>query len=150
MNKYEALAITGKLEVQLQSQEQLLNEVTKLQECIAKGDFVGEAICFGRLSELTQNSNVDVSENLQALSKFVIEDSEEQEKQRLLNIPIEELNLSVRSSTCLKRAGINTLGDILAIPKSVLYDCKTIRNLGKKSAEEVINVVESKGFKLKD
>ena len=150
MNKYEALAITGRLEVQLQSQEMLLNEIAKLQKSIAEEDSVGAAISFGRLSELTQKPNIDVSENLEALAQFVTTSTADGETQRLESMPIEELDLSIRSFNCLKRAGKCTLRDILAIPKSKLRDGKTIRNLGTKSAEEVIKAVETRGFKLKD
>ena len=128
----------------------MLNEIAKLQKSIAEDDSVGAAISFGRLSELTKNAGVDVSETLKALAKFVTTSTADSVLQRLEDMPIEELDLSVRSFNCLRRAGKNTIGDILVIPKSVLCDGKTIRNLGRKSAEEIIKAVETRGLKLKD
>lgn len=55
-------------------------------------------------------------------------------------VSIDELNLSIRPYNCLKRAGINTIGDILT------HDLLRVRNLGKRSLHEVIRVVESYGF----
>lgn len=55
-------------------------------------------------------------------------------------VSIDELNLSIRPYNCLKRAGINTIGDILT------HDLLRVRNLGRKSLHEIVNVVESYGF----
>lgn len=55
-------------------------------------------------------------------------------------VSIDDLNLSVRPFNCLKRAGINTIGDILT------HDLLRVRNLGRKSFHEIVNVVESYGF----
>ena len=60
---------------------------------------------------------------------------------------IEELDLSLRSFNCLKRAGFNTVADIIAVPESEL---KTIKNFGKKSLTEVIDKIHELGFSLKD
>ena len=60
---------------------------------------------------------------------------------------IEELDLSLRSFNCLKRAGFNTVEDIIAVPESEL---KTIKNFGKKSLTEVIDKIHELGFSLKD
>lgn len=59
---------------------------------------------------------------------------EEDKRDRLLEMPIEELDLSVRSFNCLKRAGINTVGELTAKTDE---DMMKVRNLGKKSLEEV-------------
>ena len=58
---------------------------------------------------------------------------------------IEELDLSVRSFNCLKRAGINTVGDLINKSEE---DMMKVRNLGRKSLEEVINKLASLGFTL--
>ena len=58
---------------------------------------------------------------------------------------IEELDLSVRSFNCLKRAGINTVGDLVNKSEE---DMMKVRNLGRKSLEEVIEKLESLGFTL--
>ena len=60
---------------------------------------------------------------------------------------IEELDLSVRSYNCLKRAGIHTVDDLT---KKTEDDMLKVRNLGKKSIDEVILKLESYGLKLKD
>ena len=58
---------------------------------------------------------------------------------------IEELDLSVRSFNCLKRAGINTVGDLIGKSED---DMMKVRNLGRKSLDEVIGKLASLGFKL--
>ena len=69
------------------------------------------------------------------------DDSENKEK--ILNMTIEELDLSVRSFNCLKRAGINTVDDLInKSPEEMMR----VRNLGKKSLEEVIEKLESYGL----
>ena len=58
---------------------------------------------------------------------------------------IEELDLSVRAFNCLKRAGVNTVGDLVnKSPEEMMK----VRNLGKKSLEEVIAKLQSLGFDL--
>ncbi|MBQ3848509.1 MAG: DNA-directed RNA polymerase subunit alpha [Clostridia bacterium] len=63
-----------------------------------------------------------------------------------LNKPIEEIELSVRSSNCLKRANIKTVGDLVAMTEDEL---SRVRNLGKKSLEEIIEKLGEMGFQLK-
>ena len=58
---------------------------------------------------------------------------------------IEELDLSVRSFNCLKRAGINTVEDLINKSED---DMMKVRNLGRKSLEEVIDKLETLGFSL--
>ncbi len=60
---------------------------------------------------------------------------------------IEELDLSVRSFNCLKRAGINTVEDLINKSEDEMMK---VRNLGKKSLEEVIAKLDSLGFDLTD
>ena len=74
-------------------------------------------------------------------------DRKEDEQSRLFEKPIEELELSVRSYNCLKRAGINTIGELLKKSRS---EMAKVRNMGAKSLEEVINKVESLGFTVSD
>ena len=76
--------------------------------------------------------------------------TDEQEEESLdegLDKTIEELDLSLRSFNCLKRAGFDTVADIIAVPESEL---KTIKNFGKKSLTEVIDKIHELGFVLKD
>ena len=60
---------------------------------------------------------------------------------------IEDMDLSVRSFNCLKRAGINTVEDLTRRSKD---DMLKVRNLGLKSLEEVIQKLESFGFSLRN
>ena len=68
-------------------------------------------------------------------------------KEKILNMTIEELDLSVRSFNCLKRAGINTVYDLINRSPD---DMMRVRNLGKKSLEEVIVKLESFGLNFTD
>jgi DNA-directed RNA polymerase subunit alpha len=73
-------------------------------------------------------------------------DREEDERSRLLETPIEELELSVRSFNCLKRAGINTVGELTEKTDEEMIK---VRNLGKKSLEEVKIKLANLGLGLK-
>lgn len=70
---------------------------------------------------------------------------EPESETRLLDLPIEELELSVRSFNCLKRAGINTIGDLCTRTEN---DMAKVRNLGKKSLEEVRQKLAALGLSL--
>ncbi len=70
---------------------------------------------------------------------------ESETETRLLELPIEELELSVRSFNCLKRAGINSIGDLCARTEN---DMVKVRNLGKKSLEEVKQKLGALGLAL--
>ena len=67
-------------------------------------------------------------------------------KEKILEMTIEDLDLSVRSFNCLKRAGINTVEDLINKSEE---DMMKVRNLGRKSLEEVIAKLNSFGFTLK-
>lgn len=64
----------------------------------------------------------------------------------VLGTTVEDLQLSVRSYNCLKRAGINTVEDILKLSEEEMM---TVRNLGRKSTEEVVGKIHSLGLKMK-
>ena len=66
---------------------------------------------------------------------------------KICDMDIESLELSVRSYNCLKRAGINTVEDLISKTED---DMMKVRNLGRKSLEEVINKLESLGLALRD
>lgn len=68
-------------------------------------------------------------------------------KEKVLNMNIEELDLSVRSYNCLKRAGVNTVEDLVCKSEDEMMK---VRNLGKKSLEEVLQKLESMGLNLKN
>ena len=67
-------------------------------------------------------------------------------KEKVLEMTIEELDMSVRSFNCLKRAGIDTVEDLTNRTEE---DMIKVRNLGKKSLEEVIQKLHSLGLDLK-
>ena len=66
--------------------------------------------------------------------------------QKILEMSIDEMDLSVRSYNCLKRANIQTVGDLT---RKTEEDMLKVRNLGKKSLDEVIARLESYGLGLK-
>jgi len=70
-------------------------------------------------------------------------DSNEEDRERILDLTIEELDLSVRSYNCLKRAGINTVGELVRKSEEEMMK---VRNLGKKSLEEVEQKLVELGF----
>ena len=76
----------------------------------------------------------------------VLVDRQETIKEKVLEMTIEDLDMSVRSFNCLKRAGIDTVEDLTNRTEE---DMIKVRNLGKKSLEEVIQKLQSLGFELK-
>ena len=87
---------------------------------------------------------VDLSDKGQSTDTMVV--TNDQGKEKVLEMTIEELDLSVRSFNCLKRAGINTVEDLLSKSEE---DMMKVRNLGRKSLEEVIWKMASLGFNLR-
>ncbi len=76
----------------------------------------------------------------------IMAEKNDSEKEKALDLTIDELDLSVRSFNCLKRAGINTVEDLTNKSEE---DMMKVRNLGRKSLEEVIAKLASFGFSLK-
>ena len=91
---------------------------------------VGHLELFIDLSEAARNTQVMV-------------EKEESKKEKVLEMPIEELELSVRSYNCLKRAGIATVEDLANKSQE---DMMKVRNLGKKSLDEVTNKLIALGL----
>lgn len=86
---------------------------------------------------------VDLSEN--AKSAEVMIEKEDNEKEKVLEMNIDELELSVRSFNCLKRAGINTVEELC---NKTSEDMMKVRNLGRKSLEEVLGKLKELGLSL--
>ena len=86
----------------------------------------------------------DRSEN--AKTAEVMIEKEDNEKEKVLEMNIDELELSVRSYNCLKRAGINTVEDLANKTEDEMMK---VRNLGRKSLEEVLNKMAELGLSLK-
>ena len=76
----------------------------------------------------------------------ILRKTEDDKQQQILKMQIEEMDLSVRSYNCLKRANIHTVEDLT---KKTEEDMLKVRNLGRKSLEEVIQKLESYGLSLK-
>ena len=87
---------------------------------------------------------IDLSDN--AKNTEILVEKEEGKKEKVLEMSIEELDLSVRSYNCLKRAGINTVEDLACKTEE---EMRKVRNLGKKSLEEVLNKIAELGLSLK-
>ena len=73
----------------------------------------------------------------------ITSDRKEEDLEKILEMTIEELDLSVRSYNCLKRAGINTVGELVRKPEEEMMK---VRNLGKKSLEEVEQKLDELGL----
>lgn len=103
-----------------------------------------EAISLGaKILNEHLNLFIDLSDNAKNTEIMVEKTATSQSK--LLEMTIEELDLSVRSYNCLKRAGINTVEDLIAKTDE---DMMKVRNLGRKSLEEVINKLHGLGLSL--
>ena len=87
---------------------------------------------------------IDLSEK--AKNAAIMVEKEETRKEKVLEMTIEELDLSVRSFNCLKRAGINTVEDLTNRSEE---DMMKVRNLGRKSLDEVIGKLASLGLSLR-
>ena len=128
---------------------------------------VGQQIDFDRLTlEVWTNGVISASEAVSLASKILTEhlnlftdlsgdtyseveimkEKGDTSKEKVLDMTIEELDLSVRSFNCLKRAGINTVEDLIGKTEE---DMMKVRNLGRKSLEEVIAKLDSFGFSLR-
>ena len=90
------------------------------------------------------NLFIDLSDNTKDASIMV--EKEEGKKEKVLEMSIEELDLSVRSYNCLKRAGINTVEDLA---NKTEEEMMKVRNLGRKSLEEVLNKMAELGLALR-
>lgn len=86
---------------------------------------------------------IDLSD--EPLPETLMVEKDDKGKEKILEMTIEELDLSVRSFNCLKRAGINTVNDLI---EKTPEEMMKVRNLGKKSFEEVKEKLASLGFQL--
>ena len=95
---------------------------------------------------LTEHLNLFVNLSDKGSNAEIMVEKDDQDKEKVLEMTIEELDLSVRSFNCLKRAGINTVGDLVNKSEE---DMMKVRNLGRKSLEEVIWKMASLGYNLR-
>ena len=89
------------------------------------------------------NLFVDLSDS--AKNAEIMVEKDDSKKEKILELSIEELDLSVRSYNCLKRAGINSVEDLA---NKTEEDMMKVRNLGRKSLEEVLNKMQELGLEL--
>lgn len=95
---------------------------------------------------LTEHLNLFVDLSHEGSSAEIMVEKDDKGKEKVLEMTIEELDMSVRSFNCLKRAGIDTVEDLTNRTEA---DMIKVRNLGKKSLEEVIFKLHSLGLDLK-
>ena len=94
---------------------------------------------------LTEHLNLFVNLSDEAAGAEIMVEKTNDDKEKALEMTIEELDLSVRSFNCLKRAGINTVEDLVSKSEDEMMK---VRNLGRKSLEEVMAKLDSLGFTL--
>lgn len=104
-----------------------------------------EAVSIGA-KVLTEHLMLFVSLTDEAREAEIMVEKEEDQKEKVMEMTIEELDLSVRSYNCLKRAGINTVHELTQKSEE---DMMKVRNLGKKSLEEVVLKLEEMGLSLR-
>ena len=95
---------------------------------------------------LTEHLTLFVDLSDEAKHAEIMVERDVTKKERVLEMTVEELDLSVRSFNCLKRAGIDTVEDLISRTEE---DMIKVRNLGKKSLEEVIQKLHSLGLDLR-
>ena len=95
---------------------------------------------------LTSHLNLFVDLSDRGYNTEIMVEKDDKGKEKVLEMTIEELDLSVRSFNCLKRAGINTVEDLINKSEE---DMMKVRNLGRKSLEEVIYKLSTLGFGLR-
>ena len=103
-----------------------------------------EAISLGA-KILSDHLNLFINLNDKARHAEILVEKGEPARDKILEMTIEELDLSVRSYNCLKRAGINTVEDLTNKTED---DMMKVRNLGRKSLEEVVQKLEAMGLAL--
>ena len=104
-----------------------------------------EAVALGA-KVFTEHLNLFVDLSGEAYDGEIMVEKDDKGKEKVLEMTIEELDLSVRSFNCLKRAGINTVEDLINKSEE---DMMKVRNLGRKSLEEVVAKLASLGFALR-
>lgn len=104
-----------------------------------------EAISLGA-KIMSEHLNLFIDLSDQARDTEIMVEKEETKKEKVLEMTIEELDLSVRSYNCLKRAGINTVEDLTNRSEA---DMMKVRNLGRKSLDEVVQKLNGLNLTLK-
>ncbi len=95
---------------------------------------------------LSEHLNLFIDLSQKEYQQSIMKDKKKDKKEKTLKMTLEEMELSVRSYNCLKRAGINTVEDLTHYSAEEMVK---VRNLGKKSLDEVIFKLKSLGYDLK-
>ena len=95
---------------------------------------------------MNEHLNLFLDLSQEEYKQSIMKDKNEDQKGKALKMTLEEMDLSVRSYNCLKRAGINTVEDLIERSEEEMVK---VRNLGKKSLDEVIYKLKSLGYELK-
>lgn len=103
-----------------------------------------EAVSLGA-KVLNEHLNLFIDLSEEGYAAEIMVEKDDKGKEKVLEMTIEELDLSVRSFNCLKRAGINTVEDLINKSED---DMMKVRNLGRKSLEEVVEKLKNLGFNL--
>ena len=158
-SKYEVLICTGRLEQQLKGHETLLEKLKDLQKAIIEDDYVDCVIVFGKLSELVKKTSMDedVMADLDYLVTYTRTEALNagiEDLNPLLNMCIEELNLSRRAYNVLKGAGINIVSELIEIPERQFVkfrkaDGTQIHGMGRVVCREVMDKLGTLGLTLK-
>jgi len=104
-----------------------------------------EAISLGA-KILNEHLNLFIELTDEAIHETFMIDAPEKDKNKITEMTVEDLDLSVRSTNCLRRQGIETVGDIVNKTEDEMIK---IRNLGKKSLDEIIQKIRSLGLSLR-
>jgi len=104
-----------------------------------------EAVSFGA-KILNEHLNLFVDLSDEAINTEIMVEKDDNSKAKVLEMTIEDLDISVRSFNCLKRANINTVEDLISKSES---DMMKVRNLGRKSLDEVVAKLSSLGLALR-
>lgn len=147
MSKIETLIVIGTLEVRFEGQEKLLNELAKLEKYIVEDDYVQAALAFGRLKEMVKLFDISIDDCIDQLYKYISKIEEKMAREKILNMPIEKLNFSVRTYNCLKRVGLSTGRDLAKIPVKKL---RQVPNMTSESIEEIVTILREHGIELKE
>ena len=106
---------------------------------------VGQITDFDKLTLDVYTNGTLLPDEAVSLAAEVMIEKEDDEKEKVLEMSIDELELSVRSYNCLKRAGINTVEELT---NRTPEDMMKVRNLGRKSLEEVLAKLDELGLSL--
>ena len=116
-----------------------------LEVCTNGSISAKEAVSFGA-KILNEHLNLFVDLSDEAINTEIMVEKDDNSKAKVLEMTIEDLDISVRSFNCLKRANINTVEDLINKSES---DMMKVRNLGRKSLDEVVAKLLSLGLALR-